>query len=92
MVTMVLQSYSDFLSENTGRYQHTGLTPEFLNKIHKVLDAIKSAGYEPYDQLTGYVRSGNACYITRKGDARETVLSLDIQDIKTFLIEYNHIP
>ncbi len=92
MVKMTLQPNSGFLLENTERYLRTGLKPEFIVEIQKVVTAIKEAGYEPYDQLTGYVRTGNVCYITRKENAREMVSSLEIQDIKTFLMEFNQSP
>ena len=49
---------------------------------------MKSAGYEPYDQLYGYAINGNDQYITRVGGARAIVTKMDVKDIKTFLKHY----
>ena len=46
---------------------------EFLKNMAIVVEALKQAGYVPYDQLTGYIRTNNLSYITRQGNARELV-------------------
>ena len=35
--------------------------------------AIRSAGQQPYDQLYGYVETGDETYITHSGDARKLI-------------------
>lgn len=54
----------------------------------KAVSALQSAGYEPYNQLYGYVMHGNVQYITRHGGAREIVKNMDVKDINTFLKYY----
>ena len=46
-------------------------------KLNVVIHAIEAAGYNPYAQLTGYMATGNAAYITRQGGARTIVRDLD---------------
>ena len=73
------------ISDHTERYTEAGLSFEFLAEIWKVVSALQAAGYEPYDQLYGYVMYGNDQYITRHGGAREIVTKMDVKDIKIFL-------
>ena len=49
--------------------------------------AIRSAGYEPYDQLYGYVKTGDDTYITRSGDARKLIKELDSNQVWRFVEE-----
>ncbi len=45
-------------------------TKLFDEAINIVIDALRKAGYDPYDQLYGYVSTGELSYITRQGNAR----------------------
>lgn len=62
---------------------------QFIAAIEKIVTALKTAGYDPYAQLTGYVETGQEYYITRQDGAREMVLRLDVEQIKDFLKTYN---
>lgn len=53
-----------------------------------MISALKAAGFEPYDQLYGYVLKANDQYITRYGGAREIVSKMDVRDIRIFLKYY----
>ncbi|MGO5096983.1 IreB family regulatory phosphoprotein [Agathobaculum sp. LCP25S3_E8] len=44
---------------------------EFENIMDHIVESIRAAGYEPYDQLYGYMKTGDETYITRSGDARK---------------------
>lgn len=58
---------------------------EFQQKMAIVVEALKQAGYVPYDQLTGYIRTNNLSYITRQGHARELVSEMDPSMIRIYL-------
>lgn len=58
---------------------------EFQQKMTIVVEALKRAGYVPYDQLTGYIRTNNLSYITRQGNARELVSEMDPSMIRIYL-------
>ena len=88
LVSVVIDINKNTLSDHTERFIAAGLSLDFLNKMAKAVAALQSAGYEPYDQLYGYVMHGNDQYITRHGGAREIVTKMDIKDIKTFLKYY----
>ena len=48
-------------------------------------DGICKCWYNPYEQLWGYVATGNESYITRQGNAREIIKEIDIELIKNYL-------
>ncbi len=60
-------------------------TGQFNASMEHIVKAIKQAGYNPYEQLTGYITTGNEIYITRQGDARSIIKTLDINRIKEYL-------
>lgn len=69
---MVIDINKNTLSDHTERFIAAGLSLDFLSKMAKAVAALQSAGYEPYDQLYGYVMHGNDQYITRHGGATRT--------------------
>ena len=58
---------------------------EFENIIAHIVDSIRSAGYEPYDQIYGYLKTGDETYITRTGDARNLIKALDRTRLQRFV-------
>lgn len=58
---------------------------QFDAAIKEIVSAMKTAGYDLYMQLKGYVVSGEITYITRQGGARDKVSQLDVEMIKDFL-------
>ena len=59
----------------------------FQQTIIEIVEAIKDAGYDPYDQLVGYLKTGEDYYITRKRDARSLIKTLDKEQIETFVCD-----
>ena len=78
-------------NDDTGKYQDPTLDNVFMAAISEVYLAIQEAGYEPYDQLTGFVRTGNDQYITRRRNARKIVTEMDPEMIKLYLKRYGHM-
>lgn len=58
---------------------------EFENIMEHIVASIRSAGYEPYDQLYGYLKTGDETYITRTGDARRLVKQLDRGQLQQYV-------
>ena len=56
-------------------------------KLNIVISALEAAGYNPYAQLTGYLTTGDAAYITRQGGARTMVRELDRGVIGKYLAD-----
>ena len=53
--------------------------------MEEIIASIKAAGYEPYDQLYGYVTKGKEEYITRYGGAREKIKKLNWLQLKKYV-------
>ena len=88
---MELKREEQLLRDETEKYPNPYLDSIFMAAISEVYLAIKEAGYEPYDQLTGYVRTGNDQYITRHHNARKIVTEMDPKMIKQYLKRYGNM-
>lgn len=60
---------------------------ELEHIMEHIISSIRDAGYEPYDQLFGYLKTGNASFITRTGDARALIQTLDRKQVQRYVIE-----
>ena len=58
---------------------------EFENIMEHIVASIRSAGYEPYDQLYGYLKTGDETYITRTGDARNLIKTIDQERVRGYI-------
>ena len=79
------------IRDDTGKYQDPHLDNEFMATMSEVYMALQEAGFEPFDQLTGYVRTGNDQYITRRHNARKNVMEMEPEKIKQYLKQYGNI-
>ena len=79
------------IRDDTGKYQDPHLDNEFMAAMSEVYMALQEAGFEPFDQLAGYVRTGNDQYITRRHNARKIVTEMDPELIKQYLKRYGHM-
>lgn len=61
------------------------MTTEFDKAIAHIVASIRSAGYDPYAQLYGYLTEGDATYITRTGGARDMVKALNEKDLRRYV-------
>ena len=50
---------------------------KFIAAMESIVSSIEKTGNDPYTQLYGYLTSGNEMYITRAGNARELVKTLE---------------
>lgn len=53
--------------------------------IEKIVSSLRAAGYDPYEQLVGYLQTGQEYYITRRNGARDLVRLLDKTDIRKYV-------
>lgn len=58
---------------------------QFTKQMDYIVQCIKQAGYDPYEQLTGYIETNNEVYITRTGDARAMIGKLSKAQISLYL-------
>ncbi|MBR4078464.1 MAG: IreB family regulatory phosphoprotein [Oscillospiraceae bacterium] len=56
--------------------------------LNIIINSIEAAGYSPYAQLTGYMDTGNAAYITRQFGARKLARSISPAVIRGYLASH----
>lgn len=61
------------------------LKTKFEVAMEEIVRAIAEAGYDPYDQLYGYVTKGKEEFITRNGNAREKIKQLNWLEVKEYV-------
>lgn len=64
---------------------------EFKKILNEIISSLKSAGYDPYEQITGYLETGNDLFITRVGDAREKIQQLDKRELERAIVAFAKI-
>ena len=61
------------------------LKTKFEVTMEEIVRAIAEAGYDPYDQIYGYVTKGKEEFITRNGNAREKIKQLNWLEVKEYM-------
>lgn len=56
-----------------------------IEQLHEIATAIKKAGYDPYEQLYGYWKTGQILYVTRTDDARNKIRSISMDSVRDFI-------
>ncbi len=54
--------------------------------LQEVYDALKEKGYNPVNQIVGYILSEDPTYITTYGNARNLIRKLDRDDLLQALV------
>lgn len=54
--------------------------------LEYIISCIEKSGNDPRSQIYGYLTTGNECYITRHGNARELIKTIDV----SVLAEYTN--
>ena len=60
---------------------------EFNKTMEYIIRAMREKGYDPYQQLRGYLLENEPGYITRYKDARTLIKTLDMDQVKRFVRE-----
>ena len=58
---------------------------EFDLVMKKIICALKEKGYNPVDQINGYLIYRDSSYITRHNNARDIIETLDIEAIRHYM-------
>ena len=54
---------------------------KFIATMESIVSSIEKTGLDPYDQLYGYLTTGNDMYITRTGNARALIKTLEWEQV-----------
>ena len=59
--------------------------------VQQVYDALKEKGYNPVNQIVGYLMSGDPTYITSHNNARSLIMKVERDElVEEILKEYIH--
>ena len=61
---------------------------EIRNVLTLVYDALKEKGYNPINQLVGYILSEDPTYITNHNNARSLIRKIDRDELLNVLVAY----
>lgn len=89
------KSYSD---EDLGNTQYFKVKPDEESGVKKVLsivyEALSKKGYDPVNQIVGYIMSGDPTYITNYMGARSLIMKVErdelVEEILEDYIRNNH--
>lgn len=56
--------------------------------LFTVYDALKEKGYNPHNQIVGYLLSGDPAYIPRYKDARNLICRIERDEVIEELVKY----
>lgn len=63
-----------------------GIAMENNQKVLEyIVKCIEETGSNPYDQIMGYITSGDERYITRNGDARRLIKNVELPTLEQYL-------
>lgn len=57
----------------------------FIATMESIVSSIEKSGMDPYAQLYGYLTKGKDEYITRNGNARELIKTLNWQQVYDYM-------
>ena len=60
---------------------------QFVAAMEHIVAALNERGYDPYAQLTGYITENEPTYITSHKGARQLIVTLDMDQVKSFVKE-----
>ena len=58
---------------------------DFNLAMKRIICALEEKGYNPVDQINGYLIFRDSSYITRHNDARDIIETLDIESIRRYM-------
>ena len=80
------------MNENLHDTQYFQTVQENKMDVDQVLDLVYTAlsekGYNPVNQIVGYVMSGDPTYITSHKNARSLIMKVERDDILELLLSY----
>ena len=62
--------------------------PQIRNILITVYDALKEKGYNPINQIVGYILSEDPTYITTHNNARNLIRKIDRDTLLQSLVKY----
>lgn len=76
------------MSDKTSMFDILELKEELIkNTLQEVTDSLRERGYDPMNQIAGYLISGDPGYISSFKDARKQMIELDRSEVVKLILE-----
>ena len=75
------------VSQDTMMFQRDGAKKDVATALAEVSAALQEKGYDPVDQLVGYLLSGDPTYITSYKDARMVIRQFERYELLEELVQ-----
>ena len=62
---------------------------ENKDTLEYIISCIEKSGNDPRSQIYGYITTGNELYITRHGNARELIKTIDVSVLAEYTSKQN---
>ncbi|MBO5503329.1 MAG: IreB family regulatory phosphoprotein [Lachnospiraceae bacterium] len=80
-----------YQSEDLGNTQYFKVQPDQESGVKKVLsvvyEALSTKGYDPVNQIVGYIMSGDPTYITNYMGARSLIMKVERDELVEEILE-----
>ncbi|MDR3277385.1 MAG: IreB family regulatory phosphoprotein [Oscillospiraceae bacterium] len=76
------------MDEFTRKFNIAGGKAETRQILSAVFEALRVKGYNPVNQIVGYILSEDPTYITNYNNARSLICKLDRDELLTELVTY----
>ena len=82
----------DYRDNDLGNTQYFKVKPDEESGVKKVLsvvyEALMTKGYDPVNQIVGYIMSGDPTYITNYMGARSLIMKVERDELVEEILEY----
>ena len=76
------------MDNNTQLFQVVKEEYDVHTILAKVYEALKEKGYNPVNQIVGYIMSGDPTYITSHNNARSLIMKVERDELVEEVIRY----
>lgn len=76
------------VSQDTMMFQRDSVKKDVATALAEVSAALREKGYDPVDQLVGYLLSGDPTYITSYKDARLVIRQFERYELLEELVQH----
>jgi uncharacterized protein (UPF0297 family) len=76
------------MDDKTGLFDVSVVKQKLISStLDEVFDALKERGYNPINQIVGYLISGDPGYISNYRDSREKIMDFDRAEVVAIILE-----
>ncbi|MBS1412139.1 MAG: IreB family regulatory phosphoprotein [Christensenellaceae bacterium] len=76
------------MEQNTMKFSRSKDNPELRDILSKVYQALLDKGYDPINQIVGYIISGDPTYITGYNNARSLIRRVERDELLEELVRF----